>query len=135
MSAHTRKHLTAWLGLVAMWLIVLAPLVSQLVSQRVGQPASQSVAAAYRDNPGGDVLCSASQPPASAFLQDRHDAANRGSACGYCDLLINHAVMPPAPAVPLMFFAVTAHNAVAPLLSRFVPFGAYESGRPRAPPV
>ncbi|WP_322011769.1 DUF2946 domain-containing protein [Paraburkholderia sp. J12] len=126
MSAHTRKHFTAWLGLVAMWLIVLAPLVSQ------------SVAAAHRDNPAEDVLCSAIQQPASALLQNRHykhDAAGLDQACGYCDLLINHAVMPPAPAVPFLFFAVTAPSAVAPLLSRFVPFGAFASGRPRAPPV
>ncbi|WP_374192452.1 hypothetical protein [Trinickia acidisoli] len=31
MALRSRKHLTAWLGIIAMWLIVLAPLVSQLI--------------------------------------------------------------------------------------------------------
>jgi hypothetical protein len=32
MCTGSRKHLTAWLGQIAMWLIVLAPVVSQLVA-------------------------------------------------------------------------------------------------------
>jgi hypothetical protein len=119
MTSRARKHLTAWLGLAAMWLVVLAPLVSQLV------------VAAHRDVTTESVLCSAIQPSAGSALQDH---ADRIAACGYCDLLADHTAMPPVhPALPALFVVLSA--AVPALVSRHVPFSAFASPRPRAPPV
>lgn len=119
MTHRPRKHLTAWLGLIAMWLIVLAPLVSQLVL------------AAHRDDTT-TVLCSAMQPATHSAHQVQHDSL---AACGYCDLLADQpamAALPPSPLVLLMLVAIVA----VPVLSiRHTPLGAFPSGRPRAPPA
>jgi hypothetical protein len=118
MSVHARKHLIAWPGLVAMWLIVLAPLVSQLV------------VAAHRDVTTEGVFCSAAQPHGSAAL---HDHGNGFAGCGYCNLLADHAAVPPAPAaLPALF--VLSTPAVMALSLQHVPFGPFPSARPRAPP-
>jgi hypothetical protein len=118
MFVHARKHLIAWPGLVAMWLMVLAPLVSQLV------------VAAHREVSTESVLCSATQPAASNTL---HGHADRFAACGYCNLLADHAAMPPLQAAhPILF--VLAVAAVVALSLLHVPFGPFSSARPRAPP-
>ncbi|WP_322104307.1 DUF2946 domain-containing protein [Paraburkholderia sp. J41] len=119
-----RKHslLTAWLGLVAMWLIVFAPLVSQLVA---AQHAHEPDAA----------LCSALQPASNApdFPHLSHDDAF--GACGYCHLLEHHVAMPSVAAPALLPTLAVAREAVTTLSTRFVPLGAFPSGRPRAPPA
>ncbi len=74
----SRRRLTAWLGLVAVWLLVLMPLASQLAE----------AAAAHRpDAP----ICTSTQP-AGGHGGPRHDAL---SACGYCTLAASHACAPP----------------------------------------
>ncbi|HTR08484.1 MAG TPA: DUF2946 domain-containing protein [Paraburkholderia sp.] len=119
MTLRSRKHLTAWLGLVAMWLVVLAPLVSQLVL------------AAHRDDTTA-ALCSATQPATGSSHVAHGDSL---SACGYCDLLANQPAMPSLPPSPLVLLMLVA-IAAAPVLSmRHTPLGAFPSGRPRAPPA
>lgn len=111
--------MTAWLGLIAMWLVVCVPLASQLV---VASRAHEPVA----------PLCSAATP----VDMTQHDvAANPLSACGYCDLLATHAPMPSVS--PVVAQATTlVMTMAAPVLSiRFTPLGAFPSGRPRAPPL
>jgi hypothetical protein len=49
MKFRARKHSVAWLGLMAMWLVVFAPLISQLIVAAV---------AARADVPNG-TICSA----------------------------------------------------------------------------
>ena len=61
-----------------MWLIVLAPLVSQLV------------VAAREDDPSAAVVCSAAEHT-GYVEQAAHDDAV--AACGYCDLLAAHAAI------------------------------------------
>ncbi len=102
-----------------MWLIVLAPLVSQMV------------VAMHRDEPSA-VLCSVTQP-ATDFAHAAH--GDPLAACGYCDLLADHVAIPTLPPMSLVFVLLVA-LAVAPTLSvRFTPLGAFPSGRPRAPPA
>jgi hypothetical protein len=113
-----RTHLTAWLGLIAMWLIVFAPLVSQLV---VAARAHEPVAA----------LCSADQPAGGLH----HASADPLAACGYCDLLGAHPAAPAVPPVALPMIVLIAFAAAPVLSTRFTPLGAFPSGRPRAPPV
>lgn len=119
-----RRHarMTAWLGLIAMWLVVCVPLVSQLaMASRAHEPLAP--------------LCSV-----STQADVSHHDASAGplsglSACSYCDLLATHAAMPSVP--PVVAQALTLVVAVtAPVLSvRFTPLGAFPSGRPRAPPL
>lgn len=118
-----RKHslLTAWLGLVAMWLIVFAPLVSQLVAAQHGPDLDSA-------------LCSALHPASNAPDVQHLSHDDAFGACGYCHLLEHHVAMPSvATPEPLPALAV-ARESVATLSTRFVPLGAFPSGRPRAPP-
>ncbi|WP_321944356.1 DUF2946 domain-containing protein [Paraburkholderia tropica] len=117
MNAHTRTFTTAWLGLIAMCLLVLAPIVSQLVvAHREGQPVGE--------------LCSA-----SAGVAARHAGEGLSlDACDYCGLLASHPAMPSIPAVALHLIAVTQSATLLPMTVRFTPHGAFPSGRPRAPP-
>ncbi|MDE1179914.1 DUF2946 domain-containing protein [Paraburkholderia sp.] len=116
-ALRTRIRVTAWLGLFAMWLLVFAPLVSQLVaSSEAHEPVAE--------------LCSETQ----SHDAGRHHADDAFGACGYCQLLQHHVAMPDvATASPCFTAVVTA--AAAPVLStRFQPRQAFPSGRPRAPP-
>jgi hypothetical protein len=119
MNLRRHARITAWLGLIAMWLVVCVPLVSQLV---VASRADEPIAA----------LCSAVAPVDAPH----HDAsaANPLSACGYCDLFATHTAMPSVPPVVVRMLVLIA-VVIAPVLStRFTPLGAFPSGRPRAPP-
>jgi hypothetical protein len=118
MTLRNRTLLTAWLGLIAMWLIVLAPVVSQLVVK------------AEKFDPAA-VLCSVH--PSSA---DTHNADDSGMrACGYCDLLADHVALPDIPPSLPVFVMLVMIAAAAVLSTRFTPSGAFPSGKPRGPPV
>ncbi|MFC5430724.1 DUF2946 domain-containing protein [Paraburkholderia denitrificans] len=125
MKLQHRKHLTAWLGLIAMWLIVFAPVVSQLLVSGVAHERHISVP----QHMSADC-------PMYQHAGAGHDAmADPLSACGYCDLLGAHPAMPSIPPMVLSLL-VLAVVAAAPILStRFTPLGAFPSGRPRAPPA
>ncbi|OUL70027.1 DUF2946 domain-containing protein [Paraburkholderia hospita] len=118
MTTHAHKHLTAWLGILAMWLVVLAPVVSQLIT------------AAQRDNPAESVICSALQPAGHAGL-DHH--GDRLAACGYCVFLTDHS---PAPAVQIALPRLPMHGVheIVATTSAHVPFSLYSPARPRGPP-
>lgn len=103
-----------------MWLIVLAPIVSQLV------------VAAHRADPAAAALCSAVQPADDSAHATHADPL---AACGYCDLLADHIAMPAVPPAPLVLVMLLASVAVPVLSVRFTPLGAFPSGRPRAPPA
>ena len=103
-----------------MWIVVLAPVVSQLV------------VAARLDDPATVALCSVAQPAGNAVHDLHRDPL---AACGYCDLLADQPAIP-APPVPLLFFVVLIVATIVPALSiRFTPLGAFRSGRPRGPPA
>jgi len=119
-SIGARKHLTAWLGLIAMWLIVLAPVVSQLV------------VAARSDDLATTVLCSAMHPTADS---GHHTDGEPLAACGYCDLLAGHVAIPPLPPSLLVLVMLLMIVAAPVLSTRFTPLGTFPSGAPRAPPA
>jgi hypothetical protein len=144
--------------MIALWLIVLAPVVSQLVvAARNREPvaalcsatapsadtrhARDTGMAATAIGPMSDtrrahdtgMTAMAMGPMAMPDTQHAHDTGM--IACGYCDLLASHAALPTvAPSLLVLVMLVTI--AAAPSLStRFTPFGPFPSGRPRAPPV
>jgi hypothetical protein len=136
MIPRSRNRMTAWLGLIAMWLIVFAPIVSQvLVSNRVNvnepfaalcsalQPASQNLA--------GQPIQANPTNPAPVHLS--HDDAF--GACGYCHLLEHHVAIPSVAVVEPPAALALAGTAPPALSTRFTPLGAFPSGRPRDPPA
>src|SRR5260370_36098981 len=117
MTLVARKHTVAWLGLIAIWLVVLAPLVSQLVAwARSHEPIA--------------ITCSAVHGEGTAH----HASADPLSACGYCDVFGHHV---PAPAVPPAQLVATVVLASTQIVAPppFTPFAAFPSGRPRDPPL
>jgi hypothetical protein len=119
MTARTRTFTTAWLGLVAMCLIVLAPLVSQLID-------------AYRAQQPDAALCSAVLAAPASHHGAQDDSL---AACGYCDLLATHATMPAMPGVSLPLLTLVVITTISARAIHYAPPGAFPSGQPRAPPA
>ncbi|MBB3260644.1 hypothetical protein F4827_005684 [Paraburkholderia bannensis] len=121
-SAAARRRFSVWLALLAMWLVVVVPVASQLM------------AAAHAATPDtASILCSATaaQEPASSS----HLHTDRLAACGYCSWLAHQPAMPAPPAAALALVAITVAQADALPAAQHVPVAAFPSGRPRAPPV
>ncbi len=114
-----------------MWLVVFAPLVSQmLLSSRAHEPVA-ALCSALQPDGSNEASVAPHAGPAPVHLS--HD--NAFSACGYCDLLAHHVAMPTVAAVEPPAALLLAGTAAPTLSTRFTPLGAFPSGRPRAPPV
>lgn len=132
MTRRSRNYLTAWLGLVAMWLVVFAPLVSQLLEAgRAHEPIAALCSALHPAGVSDASVVDAQTSPAPVHLS--HDDAF--GACGYCHLLEHHVAMPTLAAVEPPAALLLAGTLPPTLSTRFKPLGAFPSGRPRAPPV
>ncbi|WP_025596911.1 DUF2946 domain-containing protein [Burkholderia sp. WSM2230] len=143
MTPRSHNRLTAWLGLIAMWLVVFAPVVSQmLVSNRAQEPIAALCSALRTVQPGlmdqenqvaqANQVDHAGHAGATAVHLSHEDAFG---ACGYCHLLQHHVAMPTVAATEPPVVAVMTGTAPPTLSTRFTPLGAFPSGRPRAPPV
>ncbi|WJF90017.1 DUF2946 domain-containing protein [Paraburkholderia bonniea] len=123
-----RNRITAWLGLIAMWLALLAPVVSQLI---VSAHAREPIAA----------LCSVSRPQSlTLFSQPEHPPVSLShddafGACGYCHLLKHHVAITGVPPFTPISALVLASVTPPVLSTHFTPLGAFPSGRPRDPPA
>ncbi|AFQ51228.1 DUF2946 domain-containing protein [Burkholderia cepacia] len=117
---HRHRHLTAWLGVLAIWFAIAAPLVSQW---RIAQ-------AAVPDS----IVCSADHGAHRASDAGRaHDHALHLDACGYCGFFAhNPAIGAPAAAsfalITVVAVSATAPHAVAVHADR------YPRAYPREPP-
>ena len=129
MKLRARNRRIAWLGLMAMWLVVFAPIISQVI------------VAARADRPSG-ILYSAVHSEGHAHhahhtqhIHHDHAGSNMLDACGYCDLFAHHVAaltVLPSPLLATVVLA-TAQIAAPPA---FTPFAAaFPSGRPRGPPT
>jgi hypothetical protein len=130
MTLRSRNHLTAWLGLFAMWLVVFAPLVSQmLLANRAHEPIA-ALCSTLHPSGASEAELVAHTSPEPVHLS--HDDAF--GACGYCHLLEHHVAMPTVAAVEPPAALALAGTAPPALSTRFTPLGAFPSGRPRDPP-
>ncbi|HEX7908024.1 MAG TPA: DUF2946 domain-containing protein [Paraburkholderia sp.] len=102
-----------------MWLVVFAPLVSQLlVASRADEPVSAICSTVNSDGPAA-----------------QHASPDKLAVCGYCDLFTHHVAapgVPPAGIVATLLLTDAQVSAPPP----FVPHAAaFPAGRPRDPPV
>lgn len=126
--------MTAWLGLFAMWLVVFAPVVSQmLVSNGAHEPIAALCSALQPRDFSAVSMASVPPQAAPAPVHLSHDDAF--GACGYCHLLQHHVAMPTVAAAEPPAAVALAGTAPPTLSTRFTPLGAFPSGRPRAPPA
>ncbi|RRX07817.1 DUF2946 domain-containing protein [Pandoraea apista] len=108
MTKRNQRRLTVWLGLVAMWLLVVAPLVSNVLL------------AARADGPHGP-LCSATsqfENPNGRGVGEHSQHAVHGDACCYCHLLEHHAVVPGTPLAAIYLACIVVVLAVATFAQR-----------------
>ncbi len=124
-----------------MWLVVFAPIVSQLIEQ---SRSHQDAVVACTEMNMGDMHMSSMQMGNMHMCSAASHAADAGhhassattmAACGYCDLLATHAAMPALASAAEAAYVLLTFSAAPVLSTRFTPIGAFPSGRPRAPPV
>jgi hypothetical protein len=130
MTRTARNRFVAWLGIAAMWLAIVAPVISQTLAAR--QAADTSLAA----------LCtvdteSAHAGHASADANEHaghHDAAGHFEACSYCGLLAHNLPITQTPALAVA--RVERITRSAPLDAVSAPLAkSFNAASPRAPPV
>jgi hypothetical protein len=121
------KRVAAWLGMVAMLLILCAPTISHLAA------AARSIPMPVCTEPGmaqqSVVLEADAQPESSDHRSHLLDD------CGYCSLMAHEAALPSVPPAPPSPLWLLLPVLLLPALRRFTPIGAFPSGRPRAPPA
>ena len=117
-SAANRKRLSTWLALLAMWLVVVMPDVSQIVaSLHAREPVAELCS-------GGTATDHAAAHPLGSLAQ-----------CGYCDLLHVHT---PLPSVAYSAPPAQTRYTLAPAAPSRDVIGRLDGWRPdlaRAPPV
>ncbi|AOI75480.1 DUF2946 family protein [Burkholderia sp. NRF60-BP8] len=117
---HRHRHLTAWLGLIAIWIAIAAPLVSQW---RIAQAATPDA-----------IVCSTDHGAhRSSDTGGMHGHALHLDACGYCGFFAHSpAIGAPAAAsvdfLPVVSVSAVTSPAVAARSDR------YPRAYPRAPP-
>ncbi|AKM01999.1 DUF2946 domain-containing protein [Burkholderia pyrrocinia] len=117
---YRHRHLTAWLGVLAIWFAIAAPLVSQW---RIAQAATPDA-----------IVCSAEHGPHRSPDAGRmHDHALHLDACGYCGFFAH------SPAIGVPAAASFASASVASVSAAAPPAVAARADRyprayPRAPP-
>lgn len=135
-------RLTAWLGLFAIWLAIVAPVVTQLL------PAPSVASAAARADVRaqlGAALCSAHnavlpfaarashvRDPALDPNQPSHDD-HHAKACGYCNLLAHSPLIGGAAFVAVVPL-VASHRVLALRVRHVLPLPRFAFATPRGPP-
>ncbi|SAK78833.1 hypothetical protein AWB75_04732 [Caballeronia catudaia] len=90
MTRNARNRFVAWLGIAAMWLAIVAPVISQTLAARAAASDPQAVLCAV-DASGADA-----HEGHHAVAQDdtahagHHAGASHSDACSYCGLLAHN---------------------------------------------
>ncbi|MFC4705955.1 DUF2946 domain-containing protein [Paraburkholderia caffeinitolerans] len=120
-SAAARQRLTAWFALLAMWLVVCLPPVSQvLASRQAREPVAE--------------LCSGSTASAGQLEQAGHHATTIAK-CGYCNLLGTHPLLSSVTATAPSWLPPAQQVLAAAAFDALVPIFACRTGHPRDPPL
>ncbi|MBR8272400.1 DUF2946 domain-containing protein [Burkholderia cenocepacia] len=117
---HRHRHLTAWLGLLAIWIAIAAPLVSQW---RIAQAAVPEA-----------IVCSTEHGAhRSSDASGMHDHALHLDVCGYCGFFAHSPAIGAPAATSVAFIPVVSVSAVAsPAVA--ARGDRYPRAYPRAPP-
>lgn len=125
MTSRSHQRLKAWLGLIAMWLVVAGPTASRLLytSHDLAVPVCSAEAGTQHH----------SLPVYHIHVGGQHDSPSPLEACGYCSLFAHSTAMPSVPPAALALLLALIPLAV-PRRARFTPSSLFPSGRPRDPP-
>ncbi|WP_241486495.1 DUF2946 domain-containing protein [Caballeronia glathei] len=146
MTRTSRNRFVAWLGIAAMWLAIVAPVVSQTIAARVAAADPQAPMCSADFVPG---IAPAAPLASSAEHGDHHQAASADTdthgahhasaadhfdACSYCGLLAHHVPLLAGALPGVARIERSARVAYAPALAA-VHAKSFNAARPRAPPV
>ena len=134
MTRNARNRFVAWLGIAAMWLAIVAPVISQTLAARHVADDPQALLCAVDVSAADSHAAHESAAPGDAAHAGHHDAATHFDACAYCGLLAHNL-----PIANVMATDV-AHVERVTRVARFADIGAvytksFNAARPRAPPV
>ncbi|MFM0522015.1 MULTISPECIES: DUF2946 domain-containing protein [Caballeronia] len=122
MTRNARNRFVAWLGIAAMWLAIVAPVISQTLAARDAATTDPQA-----------ILCTVdvSAPDAHA---GHHDSANHFDACSYCGLLAHDLPVATSAAHDV---ASIERVVRAPTFASADPVASksFNAASPRAPPV
>lgn len=138
MNRTSRNRLVAWLGMAAMWLAIVAPVISQTLAAR-GQGVDPQAAICSADALAQIVSSSLSSSPRAAVQgseQTGHHMAGADSfdACSYCGLLAHNVPLASTPPAALVRVERVTRLAAARVV-HVVHVKSFNAASPRAPPI
>lgn len=147
MTRNTRNRFVAWLGIAAMWLAIVAPVISQSIAAHNAAldpqaalcdvealPGAFQTADAHAHHHHDDADAVANVDADADEHAGHHDAAGHFDACSYCGLLAHH--LPVVFAASHAIASVERVARVAPAASAdVVVTKSYNTASARAPPV
>jgi hypothetical protein len=140
MTRTSRNRFVAWLGIAAMWLAIVVPVVSQSIAAReyAADPQAPICSAEFASTLVSVALGdehSDHQAAAPAAHGGHHaSSADHFAACSYCGLLAHH--LPLLPGDALHVSRVERLTRVARIATRAVVHAkSFNAAHPRAPPV
>lgn len=133
MNRTSRNRLVAWLGIAAMWLAIVAPVISQTLASRQQGVDPQAAICSV------DALAQIALDSTAHALNDEHTGhhmagADSFDACSYCGLLAHNVPLVSAPAAGLVRIERVTRLAAAPVVQA-VHVKSFNAASPRAPPV
>ncbi|MDR5820127.1 DUF2946 domain-containing protein [Caballeronia sp. LZ043] len=132
MTRNARNRFVAWLGIAAMWLAIVAPVISQTLAARAA--ADDPLAALCAVSPSGQAAHATSALLPSHDAASHHEDAGHFDACSYCGLLAHH--LPVVPGTTPQAARIERVARVAPRAQIVsIHSKAFNAARPRAPPV
>jgi hypothetical protein len=144
MNRTSRNRFVAWLGIAAMWLAIVAPVISQTLASREARFDRFDLIAALCsvDTPGQTHAASPVPDGLNAEVHGEehaghHMSGNTGNtfdACSYCGLLAHNVPLASAPAAALVRIERVTRLAAEPTV-RAVHVKSFNAASPRAPPI
>jgi hypothetical protein len=90
MTRSARNRFVAWLGIAAMWLAMVAPVISQTLAARVAAGDPQAALCAIDASSAQARASHEALASADAARVGHHETANHFEACAYCGLLAHN---------------------------------------------
>jgi hypothetical protein len=144
MNRTSRNRFVAWLGIAAMWLAIVAPVISQTLASREARFDRFDFIAALCsvDVPGQSQTASPVPNGVNAEVREEehaghHMSGNTGNtfdACSYCGLLAHNVPLTSAPAAAPARIERVTRLAAEPAV-RAVHVKSFNAASPRAPPI
>jgi Protein of unknown function (DUF2946) len=138
MNRTSRNRFVAWLGIAAMWLAIVAPVISQTLASR--EARFDLLAALCSVDTRGQTQAASPVPNGlNAQAQGEEHAGHHMSgdafdACSYCGLLAHNVPLASAPAAALLRIERVTRLDAEPAVHA-VHVKSFNAASPRAPPI